>query len=367
MLHIKELVLSKTNKYVSMSSLVNEAEEVSRSGDNSPIETGINGFKLNNGMILAVGGEPGIGKSSLLTSQVPTNLSRQGIEVHIFSFEMTAHDLIYKSLSRATLLCGGINYAKTHGEISSILDHEKDWTKKDKDVYSRAKLKTKLDSSQITIHSDEIYDRDYGRVLDISAFEKVAEERYMAGVKKQVFIIDYLQITPPEEDSNSSTTTEYLNMAMGKLKRIAKIYNVAVVILSSLNKESLTSKNDGLKSFRGSYRIGYASDAAAFMKYNDTGLGKNEKADFRNKEREKPFRRIQIEMLKSRYGSTNPINLIYCAPYSYFYQSMETARRYGLYFPTQENEFFTINDYKNSLSENDEGNNLEALEEKLPY
>jgi hypothetical protein len=103
------------------------------------------------------------------------------------------------------------------------------------------------------------------------------------------------------------------------------------------------------------------------MKYNDTGLGKNEKADFKNKEREKPFRRIQIEMLKSRYGSTKPINLIYCAPYSYFYQSMEEARRYGLYFPTQENEFLTVDDYKNSLNENDEGNNLEALEEELPY
>ena len=297
---------------------------INKSVDTEPISTGFTNLDS------ALNGEPGeiggglypglyiigaissLGKTTLML-QIADQIASAGYDVLYFSLEMSAAELISKSLSRLTYLnCNGnTRNAKTARGITTASRYPK-YSQEEKELIKKA-------MTQYRGYAENLY--IYEGVGDIGAQgirQRVDDHKRITG-KTPIVFIDYLQILAPYDKRSSDK--QNTDKAVLELKRLSRDYKTPVIAISSFNRDSYTNEVD-MSAFKESGAIEYGSDV--LMALQPLGMKSGNGATEENKKLVKDCksnltREVEAVILKNRNGRTGAkVGFKYYSLFNYF-------------------------------------------------
>lgn len=242
-----------------------------------------------------------LGKTTFML-QIADQIAGSGRSVLFVSLEMSANELIAKSISRTSYrICKGhYGLAKTARDITSYKRYEK-YTDDEKKSITEA---TELYSNTI---APNIY--YYEGVGDISVKEiREAVELFTrtAGEVPVVFV-DYLQILAPLDDRVKTDKMRIDETVLG-LRLLSRDFNCPVFTVSSINRDSYFAPIS-MSSFKESGAIEYGSDVLIGLQPQGMLPGntkdiKKHNAQLYGQCRRDTIRSIEAVILKNRNGGT---------------------------------------------------------------
>jgi len=280
-----------------MGSFLREVEYNKRT---PPISTGF--ISLDNSLggglydgLVILGAISSLGKTAL-TLQIVDNIARgderqSGRDVLFFSLEMSAHELMARSISRETFEAIGGNgkTAKTTREILNGQGHE---------------LFNETDIIAIR-EAEAAYNRYGGHVFILEGMGDIGVAQIRKDVEKHIkitgqvpiVVLDYLQLLAP--DDPRATDKKNIDKAVLELKRISRDFKTLVIAISSFNR--VNYKNPvAMESFKESGGIEYSSDILLGLQLEGAG---GENFDVNVAKRQDP-RHVEAVILKNRNGRT---------------------------------------------------------------
>lgn len=259
-----------------------------------------------------IGAIPSLGKSTFVM-QMAENLSSRNIPSLIFSLEMKAVDLTAKAISRQTYLdtTGRPYLAKTMNELLSE-QSIKNFTKEEQAVIYHATQALIEKSSHITISESRT------DIYFIDKMETTIREYINTQDRKPVVILDYLQILDAPERLRNATDKQIADYNLKQLKRIADIYDIPVILISSFNRENYEVEVT-FRAFKDSGNIEYSCDTVMGLQLQ--GVGTKE-FDVEIAKTKYP-REIELKILKQRYGAVGiKIPYHFYTKYNYFKENI---------------------------------------------
>lgn len=249
--------------------------------------------------LYVIGAVSSLGKTTLAL-QIADNIARSGEDVLIFSLEMAAGELMAKSISRLTYeLCGG-----NTGNAKTVRGYT---TYKRYAGYSRAEL-------DLIERAEKAYSAYAGRITYTEGLGDIGAEEIKQAVKKHIaitgnkptVIIDYLQILAPADVRASDK--QNTDKAIIELKRLSRDYDIAVVGISSFNRDNYTAAAT-MAAFKESGAIEYGSDVLLALQPAGMEEASNDKQKAANKKKlddckASDVRQVEAVILKNRNGKT---------------------------------------------------------------
>lgn len=265
-----------------------------------------------------LGAVSSLGKTTFLL-QIADQIAAAGTDVLYFSLEMSANELIAKSISRQTyLLCGGdVKKAKTVRGIttkSRYAGYSRDeWSLIDKAVLA------------YQLYSDKLYYYEGIGDIGVNEIRQKTEEHIRLTGRTPVVMIDYLQILAPYDMRASDK--QNMDKAVLELKRLSRDCRLPVFVISSLNRESYGTGEIEMRAFKESGAIEYGSDVLMGLQIQ----GMDEKQDNQKKiseAKQHAIRNVEIKILKNRNGQTGgKIGLRYHALFNCFEKDESYVQR----------------------------------------
>lgn len=266
-----------------------------------------------------LGANSSTGKTSFLL-QIADNVAQYGSGVLFFSLEMSANELIAKSLSRLSVinsmeLYKSTNYAKTTRGI--LLGRYNDT---EREIISRS-VAQYSDFGQNLIITEGI-----GNVGVQTIKEKTEAFLKLKG-KPPVIVIDYLQILAPYDLKMTDKQNTDKNVL--ELKRLSRDFGVPILGISSFNRESYRAPV-GMASFKESGAIEYSSDVLIGLQYDGWDYRKGEKdndrltrlheisENMRELAKQGAAQPIQAKILKNRNGIRSDLLFDFFPRFNYF-------------------------------------------------
>ena len=254
--------------------------------------------------LYVIGANSSLGKTTLFL-QMADNIAQTGRNVLIFSLEMSANELIAKTLSRlsfikSTEIHKSTCYAKTTRSVLLGRCHNEHEEKIIKEVFNNYFSwgdKIKIIEGVGDVGVEEIKN-------EIEKFKKFRNE-------PPVVVIDYLQIIAPY--SVKMTDKQNVDKNITELKRLSRDFNIPVLGISSFNRESYSAPVS-MASFKESGAIEYSSDVLIGLQYKDYDYQEGEAEQSRQKRLREVIKKmeqaaralssqeIQLKILKNRNG-----------------------------------------------------------------
>ena len=241
--------------------------------------------------LIFLGARPGMGKSTLAL-QIASEVAAGGTPVLFYSLEMPAIRLESKILNRA------IHLEQKDSPITS------DWLLRTENTGKSEEWEMAEEvGERISSRYSQLYIKER-KQISFSAEDVIADvERFMEQTgKKPVVFVDYLQIlsacTFGRNQADKQRTDENINA----LSSLSNKHDMAVFVISSLNRESYknTQKPLQMDSFKETGGIEYS--ASVILGLQSRKL-QNENYDH-EAEMSKDMRELEIVFLKQRYGRT---------------------------------------------------------------
>lgn len=271
------------------------------------ISTGFSGLDdaLGGGLypgLYFLGAVSSIGKTTLLL-QIADQIAKQGIPVLYYSLEMSANQLIAKSISRYT----GISNPFSALTVNEILYGDYKKMSHDKiDMLQDAKKK--YENDKIGDNMEIVADVGNIKVSDIK--QRMNTYKDLLGIVPVVFI-DYLQLIAPEEEDRRATDKQIVDKAVLELKRLSRDLDTPVIAVSSINRNSYF-ESVTMSSFKESGAIEYGSDVllglqpAGMLEYVSSAQEKKYNGSIISecKDEKTKERHLVVNVLKNRNGQT---------------------------------------------------------------
>ena len=254
--------------------------------------------------LYVVGANSSLGKTTLVL-QIADSIAKSGRGVLIFSLEMSANELIAKTLSRLSFIKSvseyqSTCYAKTtRGVLLGRYNNDFD-----------SKIITEAIQDYFSWGENISITEGIGDVGILTVKEKLEEFKKFRN-EIPVVIIDYLQIIAPYE--KGLTDKQNVDKNITELKRLSRDFNVPVLGISSFNRESYSAPVS-MASFKESGAIEYSSDVLIGLQYQGWDYQEGEAEQSRQKRlrevrkkmeqkaRELSSQEIQLKILKNRNG-----------------------------------------------------------------
>ena len=254
--------------------------------------------------LYVVGANSSLGKTTLVL-QIADSIAKSGRGVLIFSLEMSANELIAKTLSRLSFIKSvseyqSTCYAKTtRGVLVGRYNNDFD-----------SKIITEAIQDYFSWGENISITEGIGDVGILTVKEKLEEFKKFRN-EIPVVIIDYLQIIAPYE--KGLTDKQNVDKNITELKRLSRDFDVPVLGISSFNRESYSAPVS-MASFKESGAIEYSSDVLIGLQYQGWDYQEGEAEQSRQKRlrevrkkmeqkaRELSSQEIQLKILKNRNG-----------------------------------------------------------------
>lgn len=299
-------------------------EAVQKNREGKPISTGFSELDgiLNGGLmpgLYFVGAVSSLGKTTFC-QQVCDNIAKSGGGVLIFSLEMSAHELMAKTLSRESMrLCleryKDTSYAKTTAGVLRGV-----YNSKEQELLRSAIQRYESWGKNLYISEG------VGNIGVAEIKSKVTQFIKKRGVPP-VILIDYLQILAPFDMRASDK--QNTDKAVLELKRMSRDLQIPVIGISSFNRENYNAPVN-MASFKESGAIEYSSDVLIGLQYKGMDYEKGEKESERlhrlselRRQNEKVAGQggviqIQLKVLKHRNGRKGSIGFEFFPLFNYF-------------------------------------------------
>lgn len=319
----KNLTQDSLVKYSAANALKQFEKNIS-SGRYKPTPTGLKAFDdmLGGGLypgLYVIAAATGFGKSTFCL-QLADELAIRGEDVVYFSLEMSQDELIARSLSRLTYLkardkkCDK-ECARTTRAIlqrSIIARNDRQFIAEYNQVYSDA-----LDA--FARMADKLFYRDGSADrITITEVESFVGQLVESGRRPFVFI-DYLQFL--KTDISNLTDKQQADRVIEALKRLSTRYGITVVAISSINRQSYSSKA-GLSALKESGQIEFTGDAVLMIQpaevADDNAKDKYEKVLSQDE------RDLEVVLLKNRYGALGKAYFKFYAKFNLFSEVKKT-------------------------------------------
>lgn len=280
-----------------------------------------------------------LGKTTL-TGQIADNIAKQKVPVLYFSIEMSAMELVSKSIARIIDQEAGVqDEATSNNHITAPADYQYkitslrirqhwkpgmtkgDWTGdeednlalKDSDV---TKINHAFDTYKKTI-APYMYVTGANFQCDINSIISRISNFIKKEKTKPFVVIDYLQIIQKPKNFRG-TDQQHIDECVTSLERFAKQQQITIFVISSVNRQSYLSPIS-FESLKTSGSIEFSSDVVLAMdlevlnKQVDTldDDKKNATRKLIDEAKNACPREICVRTLKNRYGSGGSTSFIY--------------------------------------------------------
>jgi replicative DNA helicase len=259
---------------------------------------------LYDGLYL-LGAIPSIGKTAIAL-QIADNVSRQGIDVLFFSFEMSKFELTSRLISKIA----NESYLAKNGTLSTrqIM----------KNSFIRSEPHTKAFNQAYEDYfsnvSKHLWIKEINYFWDVNGKEYSYNISTLIGDIKQhieitgrtpLVIIDYLQLIPSLDEK--ATDKQNIDRLTSMLKQTSREHEMAVLAISNFNRVSYKEKPT-MASFKESGSIEYSADVlmSLFVSGTDTKDADGIQEALRSREKE-----VDMSVLKNRNGERGEVGFIF--------------------------------------------------------
>lgn len=240
--------------------------------------------------LYTIGAVSSLGKTTF-THQIADQIAESGHDVLFFSLEQSRFELASKSISRRTAQID----QKTASSALSIR----------KGNLTQEVLKAYEEYKEAVKDRLSIIEGNFETNIDTI---KNTVERYIQQNRvKPVVVVDYLQVIQNSPDKKV-TTREAIDIIVTELKRLSRDKDIAVIVISSLNRTNYLSPID-FESFKESGGIEYTSDVVWGLQLQvmneaifDKDKSIKEKRERIRQAKAERCRKIEFVCLKNRYG-----------------------------------------------------------------
>ncbi len=300
------------------------------------ISTGFQGLDtlLDGGLypgLYIVGAISSLGKTTFCTQiadQIAMVKGKEAQSVLIFSLEMSAYEIMSKSLSRLTALNGMKEYGNLKYSLSTrdILRCEFVNEQGSFDSTAREQI-WRLAFDEYDSYARKIYITEGIGNVGVETVKNKIEQYMNTHTTPPVILIDYLQILAPY--SEKLTDKQNVDKNVLELKRLSRDFKIPVIGISSFNRENYNSPVS-MASFKESGAIEYSSDVLIGLQYEGWDYQEDESKEKRTqriharlKEIHERIRQgdpapIQAKILKNRNGQKGSMNMDFYPKFNYF-------------------------------------------------
>lgn len=256
--------------------------------------------------LYVIGAVSSLGKTAFCM-QVADQLAGQGRDVLVFSLEMTAFELMARSISRESFQLDTSARRRMAKTVRGVLDGRRypHYTAQETAHLEAA-------TARYTAYAAHLFFREGDHETGLDYIEKeVARHIAETGVKPVVFI-DYLQIIAPVDVH--FTDKQNLDRVVCALKKLSRRYELTIFAISSFNRENYNLEVS-MSAFKESGGIDYSADVLLGLQARGAG-----RSGFNiDEEKRKDPRELELKILKNRSAALGaPIPLRYYPAFSCF-------------------------------------------------
>ncbi len=301
--------------------------------------TGIKAFDevtggLGAGLHIISGGSSA-GKTSFVV-QLADEFARQGKKVLFFSLEMSAYELVSKSVSRIMYLQNGLKKSKTNnGERIIAKPYSSLYDPKARQLYTElendAFIKAASTYEKEILPNICFYERDFkynDNIIKVEEIDEIVNDNFQDNTNDIVVIIDYLQLLGIRY---SLEERRAIDKCVTMLKDISHKYKIPVIVISSINRNAYLEQID-LSSVKASGMIEFSADTMIGLQLDGFDFVPEDKNESSRRARIYAVRqqaleakeslendvKIQLKVLKSRNGYQFDVNLNAKLGFGYF-------------------------------------------------
>lgn len=292
-----------------------------------------------------VGAVSSLGKTAFVL-QLVDQIAQRGQDILFYSLEMASTELISRSLSRNTFL---LSWAKTQSKslAQTTRGIGVGWRYK---YYSQEQLEVIGEAMKAYSHYGQyIHFREGVADIGVDQIREEVESFIELTGKKPLVVIDYLQILAPRAEDRKLTDKQRTDEAVKELKRISRDNKIAIVGISSFNRENYSAPVN-MASFKESGAIEYSSDVLIGLQYSGMDYIKGEKDAARTVRIREIYEKanelanegeaqlIELKMLKGRNEGRHAIQFSFRPMFNYFQENLVQDNKAAHELPEREAE-----------------------------
>ena len=256
--------------------------------------------------LYVLGAVSSLGKTAFCM-QVADQLAKQGQDVLIFTLEMTAYELMARSISRETFQLDdsrGRRYAKT---VRGVLD-----ARRRQNCTQREQAHLELATERYASYAGRLWFREGDHETGLTSISREVVRHMEETGNRPVVLIDYLQIIAPVDVH--FTDKQNLDRVVCALKKLSRTHSLTVLAISSFNRENYNAAAT-MSAFKESGGIDYSADVLLGLQARGAG-GRSFNIE---EEKRKDPRELELKILKNRSAALGePIPLRYYPAFSCF-------------------------------------------------
>lgn len=256
--------------------------------------------------LYVIGAISSLGKTAFCM-QIADQLAMQGRDVMIFSLEMTAYELMARSISRETFQeddSYGRRIAKT---VRGVLDGKRypSYSPEEHTHLQAAK-------DRYAAYAKHLYFREGDHETSLESIRQDVQRHIDETGTKPVLLIDYLQIIAPVDVH--FTDKQNLDRIVCSLKKLSRSLELTILAISSFNRENYNLEVS-MSAFKESGGIDYSADVLLGLQAKGAGRPGFNIDD----EKRKDPRELELKILKNRSAALGePIRFRYYPAFSCF-------------------------------------------------
>lgn len=262
--------------------------------------------------LYAIGAISSLGKTTFVM-QMADSIAAAGHDVLIISLEMSAYELMAKSISRLTIeTAGSMSERKTVQGILQGTRYERYNPGERRAIDAAAARYAEL--------AKNLYIIEGVGAIGAAQIRELTEKHIKITGRVPVVIIDYLQILAPADPR--ATDKMNADIAVLEMKRISRDHSTPVICISSFNRQNYKAPVT-MEAFKESGGIDYGCDVIIGLQLKGVGT---DNFDVDQAKSAEP-REIEAKILKNRSGRTGQtIPFDYDAKFNHFHDVRQGHR-----------------------------------------
>lgn len=256
--------------------------------------------------LYVLGAVSSLGKTAFCM-QIADQIAAAGTDVLIFTLEMSAFELMARSISRETFQADGTRGRTLSKTVRGVLDARR----REK---SPARELAHLEEAQAryAAYAERLWFVEGDHETGLEAIRQGVERHIAETGRRPVVLVDYLQIIAPSDVH--FTDKQNLDRAVCALKKLSRSHGLTVLSVSSFNRENYNLEVS-MSAFKESGGIDYSADVLLGLQARGAGS----RSFNLDEEKRKDPRELELKILKNRSAALgDPVPFRYYPAFSCF-------------------------------------------------